>query len=156
VPQLTRERWEDIAVAVLIALFAWLAVSLHNSIAGLGDMARGIRDTGTEIQRTGEQTSDEIRDSIGEVAGAIGSVPIVGGQAAERVRETAAVTADAVARETNAAGRRLAVAGAQGERDAADSAKFVGWLAFLVPTALLLFQYLPRRLRWSTGGRPGD
>ena len=144
--RIPRERWADIVVGALIVLFAWLAMSLHDSVAGLADMARGIRDTGTEIKSTGAQTSDEIRDSISEVASALGSVPIVGAQAAESVRSTAGVTADAVERESRVAGERLATAGAEGERDALDTARLVGWLAFLVPTVLLLAQYLPRRL----------
>jgi hypothetical protein len=149
---MTRRRWNspwligDLAVIVAIVGFAWLALALRDSVAELGDMATGIRDTGTAIQSSGRATSREIRDGIGQAADSLASVPLAGEDLRSRVRRTGDRTADAVERETRIDGERLAVAGRQGQRDALETARLVGWLAFLVPTVLLLATWLPRRL----------
>jgi len=137
----------DVAVLVAVALFAWLAVQLHQSVGGLGDMARGVRDTGTAIQASGASTANELQQGVGRAADAIGGLPVVGSDAAARLRETGDTTAAAVRRETDANGARLAEAGRQGERDARTTARLIGWFAFLVPTVLLLLVWLPQRLR---------
>jgi hypothetical protein len=146
----TRERISprlvgDVAVVLLIALFAWLAVLLHDSVEGLGDMAMGIRDTGTSIEASGRSTADEIRRSVDDAADAIEAVPIFGGDVGRRVREAGRRSADAVVRETRADGRRLVDAGREGQRDAQRTAQLLGWLAFLMPTALVLLVWLTRR-----------
>jgi hypothetical protein len=140
----------DLAVLAAIVVFAFLALALHDSVARLGDMATGIRDTGTAIQASGRTTSEEIRRSVGQAAATLAAVPFVGGDLRSRVREVGDRTSDAVARETRIDGERLIAAGRQGQRDVLDTARLVGWLAFLVPTVLLLATWLPRRL----GARP--
>ena len=138
-------RLGDVTVAALIALFAWLALLLNDSIQGLGDMAIGIRDTGTSIEASGRATSGEIRRSVDEAADAIESVPFVGGQVGRRIREGGERSAKAVERETRADGRRLVAAGLQGQSDSRRTAVLIGWLAFLMPSALLLLLWLTRR-----------
>lgn len=137
----------DVVVAALIAIFAVLAIALHNSVTGLGDMAAGMRDTGTAIQRSGASTAGEVRRSVGETADALGGLPIVGGEAASRLRAAGDTTAAAVERETRADGARLVDAGTQGERDARSTARLIGLFAFLAPTVLLLAVWLPERRR---------
>jgi len=141
----------DLAVVLAITLFAWLALQLHQSVAGLGDMARGVGDTGTAIQASGALTANELERSVGRTADAVGGLPIVGAEAAARLRETGATTAAAVRRETDLNGARLALAGRQGERDARTTARLIGWFAFLVPTVLLLALWLPQRVRRVSG-----
>jgi len=136
----------DIAVVAAIALFAWLALALRDSVGGMGDMATGMRDTGSAIQASGRATAREIHREVGGVADALGSVPFVGSELRTRVQRTATRTADAVERETRADGARLIAAGRQGQRDARDTARLVGWLAFIAPTVLLLAVWLPWRL----------
>jgi hypothetical protein len=153
-----------VAVVALVALFAWLALLLNDSIQGLGDMAVGIRDTGTSIERSGRATSGEIRRSVDEAADAIESVPFIGGDVGRRVRQAGERSARAVENETRADGRRLVDAGRQGQSDATRTALLIGWLAFLMPTALLLLLWLTRRAsvssepRWSLppGARRGS
>ena len=142
---LTPRRAGDVAVVACVALFAWLAVLLHDSVDGLGDMAVGIRDTGTAIEQSGRSTAGEIRGSIDGAADAIESVPLFGGDVARRVRDVGTRSADAVERETRADGRRLVEAGRDGERDARRTARLLGWLAFLVPSVLLVALWLTRR-----------
>lgn len=146
----------DYLVAAAIVLFAVLAISLHSSIAGLADMAVGIRQTGEEIRASGKLTADEIRSSVEGVADAVSALPLVGPGVAADVRETARRSADAVETATRENGGLLVQSGRQGEQDARSTARLVGWLAFLVPTILLLAQWIPRRLpAWrapSAGG----
>ncbi len=136
----------DYLVAAAILLFALLALQLHSSISGLGEMATGIKDTGAAIETSGKATADEIRSSVGDAANAVGALPVVGGPVGDAVRDTANRSADAVERETRANGRLLVESGRQGEEDVRTTARLVGWLAFLIPTILLAAQWVPRRL----------
>lgn len=136
----------DYLVAAAVVLFAVLAIALHSSIAGLADMAVGIRQSGQAIETSGKQTADEIRRSVGRAADAAGALPVVGGGVSSALRDTATRSADAVERESRVNGRLLVQSGLQGERDARSTARLVGWMSFLVPTILLLASWLPRRL----------
>lgn len=142
----------DYLVAGAIVVFAVLGLALHSSIAGLADMAAGLRQTGAAIETSGKETAGEIRRSVGRAADAVGALPVVGGRVGAAVRETADRSADAVERETRLNGRLLVRSGAQGEQDARSTARLVGWLTFLVPTILLLASWLPRRLEPGTRG----
>ena len=158
--RLPPHRAADLAVAVLVVLFAILGIAVHNSISGMAEMGRGIRDTGLELQASGASTAQEIRKGVGSAADAISAVPLVGGQTGTAVRRTGQNTAASVERESREAGRRLVVAGQQGERDALSTARLIGFLAFFVPTVLLLAQWLPKRLiyvdgRWRLGTTSG-
>jgi hypothetical protein len=136
----------DVLVLAAIAFFAVMAILLHNSVAGLGEMATGLKDTGVAIEQSGKTTATEIRTSVGRAADAVGALPLVGGSVKDAVRDTANKSADAVERETRANGRLLVESGRQGEEDARTTARLVGWMSFLIPTILLLAQWLPRRL----------
>ena len=136
----------DYLIAAAIVLFALLAMALHSSVSGLGEMATGIKETGVAIERSGKATAGEIRDSVGQAADAVGALPVVGGSVGDAVRDTANRSAEAVERETRVNGRLLVESGAQGEEDVRTTARLVGWLAFLIPTVLLLAQWIPRRL----------
>ena len=136
----------DYLVAAAILLFAMFGIALHSSVSGLGEMATGIKDTGTAIESSGRATAAEIRSSVGRAADAVGSLPIVGGSVKDAVRETANRSAAAVERETRTNGRLLVESGRQGEEDVRRTALLVGWLAFLMPTILLLAQWVPQRL----------
>ena len=136
----------DVLVLAAIVFFAIMALLLHNSVAGLGEMATGLKQTGAEIEQSGRATATEIRTSVGRAADAVGALPLVGGTVKDAVRDTADKSADAVERETRVNGRLLVDSGRQGEEDARTTARLVGWMAFLIPTILLLAQWIPRRL----------
>jgi hypothetical protein len=146
------ERLGDVVVVALVVLFAWLGVQVHNSIAGLADMARGMQQTGTSIQHAGARAGAEIRRSVSGAADAAQSVPFVGGGVASALRDTARSTSTAVEREARTTGAQLAASGREGEGDAEATARLVGWLAFLIPTVCLLAQAVPRWVRrWQAG-----
>jgi hypothetical protein len=134
----------DLAVVGLILLFAWLGLRVHDSVAGLADMAQGIQDTGTSIQRSGASAAAEVRRSVGGAADAADQLPLVGPQVGDALRDTARSTASSIERESRATGAELAEAGREGAGDARETAWLAGWLAFLVPTAALLAQAVPR------------
>jgi hypothetical protein len=136
----------DYLVGAALLLFAVLAIALHSSVSGLGEMATGIKETGVAIETSGKATAGEIRESVGNAADAVGALPIVGGRVGDAVRDTANRSAEAVERETRVNGRLLVESGAQGETDVRTTARLVGWLAFLIPAILLLAQWIPRRL----------
>lgn len=136
----------DYLLASAIVMFALLAIALHNSVSGLGDMATGIRETGAAVESSGRATATEIRASVGRAADAVGALPVVGGPVGDAVRDTADRSAATVERETRINGRLLVQSGRQGEQDVRMTARLVGWLAFLIPTVLLLAQWIPRRL----------
>ena len=141
----------DVAVAAAIVAFALLALQLSAAISGLGEMADGIRQTGAAIQSSGRATAKEIEGSVGGAADALQGVPFVGAEVARRVREAARRSAEAVERESRIDGARLVDAGRQGREQASTIARPVGWLAFLIPTVLLLAVWIPRRIEaWST------
>jgi hypothetical protein len=137
----------DVTVVLLIVLFAWIGLKLHDSVRGLGGMAQGIVDTGTSIRDTGRATGAEIRRGFGTAADTVAGAPFVGGQLAASLRSTGERSAAAVVEQARRSGVELERAGRQGRRDAESTAKLVGWLGFLVPTVLLLSQALPSRLR---------
>lgn len=142
----------DYLVAAAVVLFALLATALHSSVSGLGQMATGLKETGTAIETSGRATAQEIRSSVGRAADAAGALPIVGGTVRDTVRDTGNRSAAAVERETRLNGRLLVESGRQGEIDARTTARLVGWMSFLVPTILLLAQWIPRRLpAWRAG-----
>lgn len=150
------ERAGDIAVVVLIVLFAWLGVRVHDSIAGLADMARGIQATGTSIQRSGSNAGAEIRRSVSGAADAADAVPFVGARVGSALRDTARSTSATVEREARRTGAQLTASGREGEQNALVTARLVGWLAFLIPTVALLATAVPRwTRRWrGTAGVP--
>jgi hypothetical protein len=137
----------DVAVVALIVLFAWLGIRVHDSIAGLGDMARGIQATGASIDRSGRTAAAEVRRSVDGAADAASSVPLVGDRVGAALRDTARSTSNAIEREARATGAQLSASGRDGERDARSTATLVGWLAFLIPTVALLAQAVPHWLR---------
>jgi hypothetical protein len=141
------ERLGDVAVVVLIVLFAWLGVQVHNSIAGLAEMARGMQATGTSIQQSGVRAGAEIRRSVSGAADAAEAVPFVGNRVGSALRDTARSTSTAVEREARTTGAQLIASGRDGEREAEATARLVGWLAFLIPTVCLLAQAVPRWVR---------
>jgi hypothetical protein len=144
------DKWHpgDLAVFALIVLFAVLAVQLHDSVAGLAGMGRGIREAGTAMDRAGLETGTEIRQGIGGAAGTLEGLPLVGPEAAARLRAAADGTAVAVEKHASRAGQDLIDAGRAGEREARTTATLVGWFAFLVPSVLLLAQWLSARRRF--------
>ena len=114
----------DLLVIVLLVLLAWLGLKVHDAVAEIASVPRGVADTGGAVQRGFESAGD-----------AIGGVPVVGEPLAGALRDAG-----------KGAGGEIADAGRAGEEDVHDLAEVLGALFFVLPAAALLALYLPRRI----------
>jgi hypothetical protein len=140
-------RASDVATLLLIAIFAWLGLAVHDTVAELASLGRGVQEAGTAVEGTARDAAGALRDGFGRAAGATEGAPVVGGQVAEALRSAGEAAAGPVEREGTARGQELVQAGREGEQQALETARLLGWLFFLVPTLLLLSRVLPARVR---------
>ena len=125
----------DVAVLALLALFAWLALEVRESVDELAVLGQGVREAGTAVeggfQRAGE---------------AVDGIPVVGGELAEGLRDAGEGT-----------GGNVAEVGREGEERIHRTANLVGLVTFLVPSVLLVAAALPPRVaqvrRLTAAGR---
>lgn len=114
----------DLAVLLLVLLFGWLGLRVHDRVDELATLGRGVSETGRSVQ-----------GSLDGAAGAVEDVPLVGGEVAGALRDAGRDT-----------GGQAAQAGAEGAQTAHELADLLGGLTFAVPTLLLLSLTLPPRL----------
>jgi hypothetical protein len=136
----------DVAVVALLVAFAVLGKVVHDSVADLTSLGRGVREAGTTIGRSASDTAGAVRGGLDRAAGAVQGAPIVGGPVAEGLRDGAAQATGTLEREGRRAGADVAAVGAEGERRVRDAAVVLGWSTFLVPAVLLLTRQAPRRI----------
>jgi hypothetical protein len=136
----------DLAVVVLVALFAWAGVKVHDAVAELASLGRDVRAAGDSVQGGARDAGGAIRTGLGGAADAIDGAPLVGAPVGDALRRAGESSAAAVERRGNASARRLQARGRAAERRALATARLLGWLAFLVPTGLLALHWLPRRI----------
>jgi hypothetical protein len=114
----------DLLVLLLLVLLAWLGLRVHNAVAEIASVPRGVGDAGGAIQRGFESAGD-----------AVGDVPVVGEPLAGALQDAGEGT-----------GGEVAQAGREGEEDVNDLANVLGVLFFVLPAAALLWGYLPDRV----------
>jgi hypothetical protein len=114
----------DVLVLVLLILLAWLGVKVHDSVAQLAAVPRGVAESGGAIQGGFDDAGD-----------AVGNAPVIGGPLADALRNAGA-----------SAGGKITQTGRSGEQDVNHLATVLGLLMFLLPALFLLAQYLPRRI----------
>ena len=114
----------DVLVLVLLLLLAWLGLKVHDAVAELAAVPRGVGDTGAAIQRGFEDAGD-----------AVGEVPAVGGPLGDALRDAG-----------DGAGGQIQASARSGEEDVNDLANLLGSLMFLLPAIAVLSRYLPDRL----------
>jgi hypothetical protein len=114
-------------IAVVIWVYAWIRVGLwlHDTVLKLGVPGQKLESAGSGIA-----------DNLADAGGKVGRVPLVGDQL------TTPFTGAA-----NAA-RSLADAGRQQQEVVGDVALILTLMALAVPLGLVLFVWLPLRLRW--------
>jgi hypothetical protein len=140
--QRVRTVLRDLAVLLLLFLFAWLGLKVHNAVDQLAVLGTGVEDAGTEIQG-GFDTAAE----------AVAGVPIVGGDLADGLRDAGRVS-----------GGELAERGQAGRESVHQLANLLGIVTFLIPALLVLSRTLPERISQIRGltaakrilGRPLD
>jgi hypothetical protein len=115
----------DVLVVLLLALFAWLGLKVHDTVSELNALSRGVVGAGTSVQETLREAGD-----------AVGGAPIVGGDLRDSLQ--------GAGRE---AGGAVVAAGREGERGVDSAASLLGTLTWLIPSLLLLLRYVPDRVR---------
>lgn len=121
----TRTVVRDAVTILLLVLFAWLGVRVHDAVDDLAVLGAGVRESGTLVQEGFRQAGD-----------ALAGVPVVGDEVAEGLRDAGAGT-----------GGEVAEAGQAGEERVHDLANLLGLLTFALPAGVLLALTLPRRVR---------
>jgi hypothetical protein len=127
--QRVRTVLRDLAVLLLLFLFAWLGLKVHNAVDQLAVLGTGVEDAGTEIQG-GFDTAAE----------AVAGVPIVGGDLADGLRDAGRVS-----------GGELAERGQAGRESVHQLANLLGLVTFLIPAFLVLSLTLPDRISQIRG-----
>jgi hypothetical protein len=144
---LTRTLAGDVAVVLALCLFAWLAFKVHDGIAELAAVGRGIQDSGRAIASSGAKTTEAVDGAFAGVAGRVSGLPVVGGDLAGALRDVPRDATRPIRETTAQQGARLVAAGRDTERKTYALANLAGWLTFLLPALLLLSRTLPARVR---------
>ena len=119
----------DLVVLLLLFLFAWLGLKVHNTVDQLAVLGTGVEDAGTEIQG-GFDTAAE----------AVDGTPIVGDDLANGLRDAG-----------RASGGELAERGQEGRESVHQLANLLGLVTFLIPALLVLSLTLPERISQIRG-----
>jgi hypothetical protein len=127
-PDVPRERARvllgDLLVIAAIALFAWLGLKVHDAVDDLVVLGSGVEQSGTAIE-----------DGFGAAAEALGGAPLVGDELSGSLNEVG-----------ERSGRPIADAGRDGQDRVRTLATLLGLLTFGLPTAVVLWAFLPRRM----------
>ena len=121
----TRAVVADLLLLALLVVFAWLGMKVNNTVDDIASLGRGVQDAGNSV-----------RDGFTQAGDTLGNVPLVGGDLSGALRDAGQAT-----------GGNAVAAGRQGELAIEELAQLLGWLTFLIPSALLLIAALPRRIR---------
>ncbi len=126
-PQLTGPRNRaliaDVASIVLLVLFAWAGLRVHDAVDQLAVLGEGIQATGGAVQGGFESAAD-----------AVDGTPIVGDD-----------LADALVGAGEGSGGEVSELGLEGEESVHQLANILGFVTFALPALLLLSQWLPGR-----------
>jgi hypothetical protein len=114
----------DFLVLLLLVLLAWLGLKVHDAVAELASIPRGVTASGEAVQSGFESAGD-----------AVGDVPVVGDSLAGALDDAG-----------EGAGGGVADVGREGEDDVNALADVLGALFFLLPAAAVLSRYLPDRI----------
>jgi hypothetical protein len=122
--QRSRAILADLVVVLLVALFAWLGITVHDTVDDVAVLGRGVQDAGDSVQGGFESAGGLVED-----------VPIVGGELDDAFTEVGAQT-----------GGNTATLGQIGQSAVEDTANLLGWVTFALPTFAVLLWAVPRRI----------
>jgi hypothetical protein len=146
----TRTAIGDLLVILLLVLFAWVGVKVHDGILNLASVGREIQDSGRAVSATARDTARGIDDAFSSAGGAVDGVPLVGRQLGDALREAPQAATDSIRDNGEREGARIVRLGREQVRRTEQAANVVGWLMFLLPAAVLLAFRLPPRIRLIT------
>jgi hypothetical protein len=115
----------DVVILALLALFAWIAMTVHDAVDRLAVLGNGVQDGGLSVQ-----------NGFGSAADKVHSVPLVGGS-----------LSDALKGAGSDSGGRVAALGHQGAQSAHHLALVMGLVVFGLPAIVVLALLVPRRVR---------
>jgi hypothetical protein len=147
----------DLAIVALVVLFAWLGVKVHDGVAELAALGRGLQDAGTAVGGTARDAAGAVRSGFGSAADAVAGAPLIGDDVAGALRSAGESAGAPVEQAGVDQGRRLIATGRDAEARVYRTANLLGWLTFGLPTLLVLGRWLPPRIRHvrelNTAGR---
>ncbi len=143
----TRAIAGDLAILVAVLVFAWVGMVVHDGVAELSSLGRGVSNAGTAVVDSGRSSGDAVRNALEGAGGALGSAPLVGGQLEGALGGAGRAAGDAIASAGSSAGGQAVSAGREGERRVYELANLLGWVTFLIPTFVLLLRVLPARVQ---------
>ena len=114
----------DIASIVLLILFAWAGLKVHDAVDRLAVLGEGVQATGSAVQNGFESAAD-----------AVDGTPVVGGEIADGLRSAG-----------ESSGGEVVGLGEEGEDSAHDLANLLGLVTFALPAVLVLALWLPGRV----------
>jgi hypothetical protein len=114
----------DAVAILLLVVFAWLALAVHDAVAELAVFGAGVRGAGEAVQTGFDAAAERVE-----------GVPLVGGEVAGGLRGAGEGT-----------GGEAAELGARGENAAHRLARLLGALVFALPAGLVLARWLPARV----------
>lgn len=114
----------DVLVVVLLVLFAWIGLAVHEAVDDLAVLGEGVQDAGGAVLGGFESAADAVDDT-----------PLIGDDLAGALEGAGAGT-----------GGNVVELGERGESSVHRLANILGLIVFGLPTLLVLLWYLPRRI----------
>ncbi len=114
----------DVASIVLLALFAWAGLQVHDAVDELAVLGEGVEASGSAVS-----------DGFEGAADAVDGAPVIGDDIAEGLRSAG-----------EGSGGEVEELGRSGEDSAHDLANLLGFVTFALPALLVLTRWLPGRV----------
>src|SRR4051812_3663035 len=147
----------DLAVILLLVVFAWAGIKVHDGIAQLAGVGRGLEETGRGLAASERDATGAVRGGFDSAGGAVGGLPLIGDRIKEALQNAGRSATQPVDSAADAQARRLVALGREQVRQTYRLANLAGWLTFLLPALLLLAWKVPVRLgqirRMTVAGR---
>jgi hypothetical protein len=127
-PELTAPRNRalvaDLASIILLVLFAWAGLQVHDAVDRLAVLGEGVEASGSAVS-----------DGFEGAADAVDGAPVVGDDIADGLRSAG-----------EGSGGEVEELGRSGEDSAHDLADLLGFVTFALPALLVLTRWLPGRI----------
>jgi hypothetical protein len=114
----------DLASIILLLLFAWAGLKVHDAVDRLAVLGEGVQATGGAVQGGFESAAD-----------AVDETPIVGDEVADGLRSAG-----------EESGGEVEDLGSRGEDNVHRLANLLGFVTFALPALLVLTRWLPGRM----------
>jgi hypothetical protein len=114
----------DVVSIVLLLVFAWAGLKVHDAVDRLAVLGEGVQATGGAVQGGFDSAAD-----------AVDGTPVVGDDLAEGLRSAG-----------EGSGGEVTGLGQEGEDSAHDLANILGFVTFALPSLLVLTGWLPGRV----------